>query len=156
MSFEGMLDLELLDSLTLRQDLRKQLAQARDVPLVVAELVDHAPFGLGGSDLEGLVEGRVGGLDPEVSVQDEERLADRLDDAFGEDSGFLPVLRDRGLVGHRLCTSLSPMLRAYHERLEGPNGRACRPPSAPRGQALPSPRQVLSSTIGICCQLCSL
>jgi hypothetical protein len=69
---------------------------------MVAELVDHAPFGLGGFDLEGLVEGTVRGLDPQVSVQDEERLADCLDDAFGEDPGFLSVRRDGCSVGHRL------------------------------------------------------
>jgi hypothetical protein len=106
-----MLDLECLDGLALKQEVREQLAQAWDVPLVIAELVDHAPFGLGGFDPEGLVEGTVGALEPQVSVQDEERLADRLDDGFGEDPGFLSVRRKGDFVGYRWCASLSSMLR---------------------------------------------
>jgi hypothetical protein len=45
-----MLDLELLHGPTLRQDLREKLAQAWDVPLVIAELVDQAPLSLGAVD----------------------------------------------------------------------------------------------------------
>ena len=40
-----------LDGPVLRQDLREQLAQAWDVPLAVAELVDQAPLGLCAIDL---------------------------------------------------------------------------------------------------------
>jgi hypothetical protein len=107
---EVVLDLELVDAGALCQDFPEQLAQARDVPLVIAELVEYAPFCLGGSDLEGLVEGTVGGLDPQVTIQDEKRLPDRLDDAFGEDPGFVFVWRGGVLVGHRLGASLSSML----------------------------------------------
>ena len=64
--------------------LREQATQIRNVPLAVAEVVDQAPLGLGRLDLEGIVEGAIGGLYPEILVQDQEWLADSVDDLLGQ------------------------------------------------------------------------
>jgi hypothetical protein len=55
------LHLELLHGLALRQDLREELAQARDVPLPVAEIVEEAALRLRAPDLKRRVERTVGG-----------------------------------------------------------------------------------------------
>ena len=71
-------DLEILEEIVVRQD-RQQATQIRNVPLAVAKVVDQTPFGRGRPDLEGIVEGAIGGLYAQILVQDQEWLADSVD-----------------------------------------------------------------------------
>ena len=57
---EVVLDLEPLDGCTVRNHAFKQDAKSRNIPLPVAEVVDHATFGFRAAGPEGLVESPVG------------------------------------------------------------------------------------------------
>ena len=115
-ALEAVLDLERLDGPVLRQDLREQLAQARDVPLAVAELVDQAPLGLRAIDLKRVVEGAVGGQHPQILAQDEERLADRVDDALAQDPSFVSVRQGGGFCHRSFPRQLACLLAAQTPR----------------------------------------
>ena len=61
----------------------------RDVPLPVPQVVEESAFGLGGVDLERLVERAIRRPDVELRVEDEERLPHRRHDALGVFPGRL-------------------------------------------------------------------
>ena len=97
---EVMLDLDIFEEIIVRQNLREQATQIRDVPLAMAKVVDHAPLGRGRLHPEGIVEGAIGGLHPQIFVEDQEWLADSIDDLLGQLLMVLqqppaaPLLRD--------------------------------------------------------------
>ena len=62
-SRERMLELEVVEDRALGDDILEKRPQVGDIPLAVAQLIDQAVFGLLGRDLEGLIEGIVGGPD---------------------------------------------------------------------------------------------
>ena len=80
---EGVLELEVVEDGALGDDVLEQGPQVGDVPLAVAQLVDEAALGLPGRDVERLVEGAVGGPDAQRGVEDQQRLAHRVDDVLG-------------------------------------------------------------------------
>ena len=79
---EGVLQLEVVEDGALGDDVLEQGPQGGDVPLAVAQLVDEAVLGLLGGDVEGLVEGAVGGPDAQGGVEDQQGLAHRVDDVL--------------------------------------------------------------------------
>ena len=92
-ALEDVVHLEVAERILLGEDFFKERPESGDVPLPVAQLIDEPAFGLLGGDAEGLVEGAARGVHPEVGIEDEERLADGIDDALGEVAG------NRGRVG---------------------------------------------------------
>ena len=102
---ELVLDLEVLDRRAARQQLFEQLAQPRDVPLAVAELVDEPAQHLARRDGEGAVERAVGAFDAQAVVEHQERLAHRVDgvlgDPVGHDSGRLGALEGVDVEQHQ-------------------------------------------------------
>ncbi len=94
---EGVFQFEIVEDGTLGDDVFEQPPQGGDVPLAVAQLVNKAPFGLRGRDVERLVEGAVGGLDAERGVEDQQGLADRVHDVLGV---VLDVLDQRSSFHH--------------------------------------------------------
>ena len=77
---EGRLDQEVLHHGVGRDHFVQEFAQAGNVPLLVAEIVDEPAKGLGLLDPEGLVEGLVGERDPQVRVEDQNGGPDRFHD----------------------------------------------------------------------------
>ncbi len=80
---EGVLQLEIVEDGTLGDDVFEQRPQVGDVPLAVAQLVNEAVLGLFGGDVKGLIESAVGGADAQGGVEDQQRLAHRIDDVQG-------------------------------------------------------------------------
>ena len=80
---EVVLDLEIVDAGALCQDFPQQLAQARDVPLSIAQVVDKPADCLAGRDAEGAVEGAIGAFDAQFVIEHQQRLAHGLDRVLG-------------------------------------------------------------------------
>ena len=108
---EGVLELEVVEDGALGDDVLEQGPQVGDVPLAVAQLVDEAALGLLGRDVERLVEGAVGGPDAQRGVEDQQRLAHRIDDVLGV---VLNIL-DQWFTYHS-----GPPMRADYERSHDP------------------------------------
>ena len=102
---EIVLDLEILDGRAARQQLFEQLAQPRDVPLAVADLVDEPAQHVVRRDREGAVERAVGAFDAQVLVEHQQRLAHRVDGALGDfvghDGGRLGALEGVDVEQHQ-------------------------------------------------------
>ena len=96
-AFEGMLDQEIGYLIVLRPDIFQQPAQLRNVPLSVAEFEDQLALGRIAGYVEGLVERPIGRTNPQVGVEHQKRMADRLHDGLRE--------RPRGV--HRIFRALS-------------------------------------------------
>ena len=77
---EDMVDIEVVELRLERQFVAEHLAQRGDVPLAVPECEQHRTDGVGGLDPEGPIEGAVGLGDPEIGVEDEQGLPDRVED----------------------------------------------------------------------------
>ncbi len=73
--------LEIVDHRIVWEDLLEQGAQARNVPLPVAQVVEKPAFGVLRQNLKCAVEGAVGTLHPQMPVQDQQRFAHSVDDA---------------------------------------------------------------------------
>lgn len=83
--------LELVERAVPGKDIFQQLAQRRDVPLPVAQVIDQPVLSLRGSDVEGPVKGIIGNLHPQSFIQDEQRRH-RLDHRLGEVVRLLGLL----------------------------------------------------------------
>ena len=94
---EGVLELEIVEDRALGDNVFQQCSQVGDVPLAVTQLVDQTALGLRERDVEGLIEGAVGGLDAQRRVEDQERLAHRVDDVLGVGLDIL----DQWFLRHR-------------------------------------------------------
>ena len=81
---EVMLDQEFFDAGVLRQDLVQQLAQARDVPLAVAQIVEECADRFARRDAERAVEGAIGAFDMQLSIEHQQRLAHGVDHVLGQ------------------------------------------------------------------------
>lgn len=81
---EVVLDLEPFEWLVLGEHFLQQAAEAGDVPLAVAQVVQEAAPDILGGLPEVAVEGAVGRPHAEVAVQDQERLPHRFHDRLGE------------------------------------------------------------------------
>src|SRR5687768_2979370 len=79
---EGVVELEVVEDGAFGDDVLKEGPQVGDVPLAVAQLVDEAALGLAGRDVEGLVESAIGGPDAQRGIEDQQRLAHRIDDVL--------------------------------------------------------------------------
>jgi hypothetical protein len=105
---EDVLDLKVVDGQVLGEDLLEQGAQAGDVPLAVAEVVQAPARGVRRRDPKGAVEGTVGTLHPQARVEQQQRLAHGVVDALDVGQGVaarFPVRRSlisRHVV-HREC-----------------------------------------------------
>ena len=84
---EIVLDLEPFDRCTMRDHALEQGAQGGDVPLPVSQFVDVTSLGLVGAGAERLVEGAIGRGDVEISVENDERAGDGLDNFAGGNLG---------------------------------------------------------------------
>ena len=93
---EVVLHHKVLDDRVVRQDVLQELAQGGDVPVAVAQVIEQAALSLGGRDLEHRVERAVRGLHAQAGIEDQQRLADRVDEALGIGLG-----RAGGLFGVR-------------------------------------------------------
>lgn len=65
--------------------LLQQKAQFRDIPLPVAKIDQGRPDGFVPAGREGPVDGGVGGQDPELVIQNHQRIAQRVDEADSMD-----------------------------------------------------------------------
>src|SRR5258708_30650237 len=79
---EHMIDLEAIELCVRGKDLFEQGSQGRDVPLPIAQFVDQAAFGLRFRNAEGPVERAAGARHAQVGIENDERLAHRLDDVL--------------------------------------------------------------------------
>ena len=118
---ERVFQLKIIEDGTLGDDVFEQAPQVGDVPLAVAQLVNEAVLGFFGRDVKGLIESAIGGLHAQSGVEDQQRLAHRVDDVhrivlniFDERLGFHPK---QPLVGFSNCYSTG--LR--HRRLKLPS-----------------------------------
>ena len=78
-----MLYLEIVEALFPGENLFQQFTQLRYIPLPVSQLIDVAPFGFARLDLKRRVEGSVGCLDPQFPIENEKRIANRINDLLG-------------------------------------------------------------------------
>src|SRR5579871_2090748 len=76
-------DLEIMKRLFCRQNLLKQLPQFRNVPLIVAQLINEAPDSLGRPDCKGLIKRMTCSYDSKIIAEHEERLPNRVYNSFG-------------------------------------------------------------------------
>ena len=77
------LDLVILDRSGLGADPIEEAAQPRNFRVAIVGQPHHLADGFLGVEREILVEGPVGGNDPQFLVEHDQRLADRVDDAVG-------------------------------------------------------------------------
>ena len=75
-------DLEIVEGCLLGQDFFKQAAEAGDIPLAVAQVVDQLALSVVTRDLEGPIKGAVGRPDSQLSVENQQRLPHRLDNVL--------------------------------------------------------------------------
>jgi hypothetical protein len=100
------LDFIALHHALLGYDFFQQHAKLWNVPLSIAQRVEKPTFGVLGTDLECRIEGATRGDHPQVFVEDENRLADRIDDALRE----RPGIGDGGeLVPEAVCLHQAPV-----------------------------------------------
>jgi hypothetical protein len=90
-----MSDFEVIDASLLLDDALEQLAESRDVPLVVAKLEDRAIHGLRGCDVEGGIKRRVGDYDVEIGVQNQNGFAGGFDEGVGIGAGLFEDALER-------------------------------------------------------------
>ena len=83
MLLEVVRDLEVIEDTTARQNVFQQFAEPRNVPLAIAQLVDQAARRVRRRDLERVVERLVGGVDAQVGIENQQRIAHGADDRFG-------------------------------------------------------------------------
>ena len=81
---EPVLDDEAVEAAVVGKHGLQELAQPRDVPLAVAELVDEAPPGLVGVHGELRIEGLVGGIHPQVPAENQQGVARGVEDLLGQ------------------------------------------------------------------------
>ena len=89
---ELLLHLEGLEGAVLGEHLSERLAQPGEVPLAVPQLEQETPLGVLRPHTEGVVEGAVGRLDPELAVHDEDGPPHRGHDGVGVVEGTLAVV----------------------------------------------------------------
>ena len=86
------LDFDARERPPVAQDLAQRLGQRRRVLPAVAQLVHEPVYGCVRSQAEGLVEGAVGRLHPQLGVQHQQGFPDRVHDGLGIESGLLERL----------------------------------------------------------------
>ena len=105
-------DLERLDGRVLGADGRKKKAQFGDIPLAVAELVEHAALGLLPVHPEDEIVGAADGKDAQIAIQDHQGLADGIDDRLGQ---RMPIdVAEWFLPGNDACPSLRVIVPPRH------------------------------------------
>ena len=83
------LHLEVGELAIFRQHVFEQPAEARDVPLVIPQFVDHPVFGFLGRGLKRLIEGRIGPLHAQFSAENQQGFAHRFDDGLSQNPCFV-------------------------------------------------------------------
>src|SRR6185503_4477033 len=77
---EIVFELEVVEDGARRNDVLEQRAQIRNVPLSVAQLVDEPVLGLFRGNVKGLIEGAIRRVNAQTAVENQQRLANRVDD----------------------------------------------------------------------------
>ena len=100
---EGVLQLEVVEDGTRRNDVFEECPQGGNVPLAVAQFVNEVVLRLFGRDLKRLIEGAVGASDAQGGIQHQERLAHRIHDVLRV---RFDVFNQRFSLHHRLLRSV--------------------------------------------------
>jgi hypothetical protein len=96
---EFVLDLIAFHHALLGDDFFQKHTKLRDVPLAIAQRIKRPALSVVRLDLECGIEGAAGGNHPQLVVEHQDRLADRVDDALGE----CPCIRDGGKLFSETC-----------------------------------------------------
>ncbi len=110
---EVVFDLEILKRTGVAPDRLEHRAQLGDVPLTASQLVDEAALRFLGRDAEGLIEGAVRRLDPEIVMEDDDRLAHGRYDALGVGERILDL--------PFLPPALTDVAKHQHHARDGPS-----------------------------------
>ena len=76
-TFKRVGDLEAAEEGVPWNDLFKQFAQFRDVPLAIDQLINQTALRFGRRNIEGLIKCFIGGVDGQVGLENQQRIAQR-------------------------------------------------------------------------------
>jgi hypothetical protein len=103
-----MLDLIILHHAPLGNDLLQEHMKLGNVPLSGTQGVKKPSLGLFGADVEGGIKGSARGDHPEILVEHEDRLANRIDDGACQGAGIRGVGKLFSETGRRHRKSPAP------------------------------------------------